>query len=286
MKIKVGLAQLKPSLGDLERNLELHLSLIKRAKSDKLDLIVFPELSLTGYFLKDMVPVVSLNLQAPIIEKLKQESKGISIIFGFVEESEDHEFYNSAAYLEDGRVIKVHRKVYLPTYGMFDEHRYFGSGERIRAFETKFGRVGILICEDAWHPSTSYILAEDGAKLVFFLSSSPARGIREGEQIGSAQIWERINRTTAFSYSLYVVSVNRVGYEDGVNFWGGSEIIGPDGQVVVKGEYLQEGFLSETLDLGKVRRARMYTPLLRDEKLYLTLRELERIYEQRVANQP
>ncbi len=286
MKIKVGLAQLKPSLGDLKKNLELHLSLIEKAKAEQIDLIAFPELSLTGCFLKDMVPVVSIDLRAQIMEKMKEESKGISIIFGFVEESSDHEFYNSAVYIEDGRIKKVHRKVYLPTYGMFDEQRYFGSGETVRAFDTKFGRMGLLICEDAWHPSTSYILANDGAKLIFFLSNSPSRGIKEGEGLGSAQIWERVNRITAFFYSLYIVNVNRVGYEDGVNFWGGSEIVGPDGLVVTKGEYLQEEFLCGTIDLGKVRRARMYTPLLRDEKLHLTLRELERIYEQRTSNKP
>jgi len=278
LKIKVALAQTKPYLGAVNKNKEMMVDNIKKAIENKTDLIVFPELALTGYNLKDMVPVVALwNDENEEMKELLELSKEISIIFGAVEEDKRHNFYNVAYYLEDGEIKKVHRKVYLPTYGMFDEKRYFAKGDKFRAFDTKFGRIGMLICEDAWHSSSSYILSRDGADYVFVLASSPARGIDENEKLGSMRTWENMNRLYADLFNSYYIFVNRVGYEDGVNFWGGSEVIDPFGKVEGKAEYFEEKLLFVELERQKVRRARIYTPVLKDEDINLTIRELQRI---------
>ncbi|MBI4830799.1 MAG: carbon-nitrogen hydrolase [Candidatus Lindowbacteria bacterium] len=277
MKITVGAAQIKPTLGNVEANLQTAELVIENARAKGVDLLVFPELGLTGYYLRDMVPVVAMHDEHPVISKMIEHSRSISIAFGYVEESPDHRFYNSALYLEDGRIVHRHRKVYLPTYGMFDELRYFASGESVSAFDTKFGRMGILICEDVWHLSTGCILSADGADVMIHLASSPARGMKAEPRLDIYDTWENLNRTYASSFCCYVVFVNRVGCEDGLTFWGGSEIIDPDCTVAGKAKYLDEELLVADIDSDKIRRARMYTPVRRDERLDLTLKELRRI---------
>ncbi|HEX9079266.1 MAG TPA: nitrilase-related carbon-nitrogen hydrolase, partial [Desulfuromonadaceae bacterium] len=163
MDFSAVLAQIKPKLGCVADNLALIEERIEAARQAKADLVIFPELALTGYFLKDLVPEVARRLDSPEIIRLRELSRGIAIAVGFVEVTDDYRFYNSALYLEDGEIRHLHRKVYLPTYGLFDEQRYLARGERFRAFDTRFGRMGMLICEDMWHLSASYILAMDGA---------------------------------------------------------------------------------------------------------------------------
>jgi predicted amidohydrolase len=181
-------------------------------------------------------------------------------------------------------VRHVHRKVYLPTYGMFDEQRYFARGDRIRAFDSKFGRIAMLICEDLWHPSTIYLAALDGALAVICPSSSPLRGIvDEQSQDDNARYWEMINRVNAETFSLFMIYANRAGFEDGVGFWGGSEIVDPFGQRIAKAKYYEEAFLVGEVALESVRRKRTIAPLLRDEDLDLTINELMRIRERPAA---
>ena len=145
----------------------------------------------------------------------------MAVVFGFVEESRSSRFYNAAAFADAGTVRHVHRKVYLPTYGMFDEQRYFAAGDRIRAFDTRFGRLGLLICEDAWHLSCGVILQADGIDALIIIANSPGRGVREPE-LGSEQSWNLVTRTYATFLNIPVVFANRVGFEDGVCFWGGA----------------------------------------------------------------
>ncbi|SJZ34807.1 Predicted amidohydrolase [Trichlorobacter thiogenes] len=278
--ISVTLAQLKPKLGCVAENLVLIEERIKKAAADKVDLIVFPELAVTGYFLKDLVPEVALRIDSSEITHLKELSRQISIAIGLVEVTDDYRFYNTALYLEDGEIRHLHRKVYLPTYGLFDEQRYLARGERFRAFDTKFGRMGLLICEDMWHLSSSYILAMDGASILICLSSSPGRGI-EGEILGSARAWQQLTSTTAMFLNCRVLYCNRVGYEDGVNFWGGSEYIAPSGESVIRGKILEEDSVRATLDEGALRRERIFFPMLRDENLFVTMQELRRIESKR-----
>ena len=280
MDFTAVLAQIKPKLGCVANNLTLIEEQITKARDAGADLIVFPELALSGYFLKDLVPEVALRTDSPEILRLIELSRGISIAIGFVEETDDYNFYNSALYLEDGAICHLHRKVYLPTYGLFDEQRYLARGESFRAFDTRFGRFGIVICEDMWHLSASYILAMDGATTLICLSSSPARGI-EGDSPGSASAWQKLVSTTAMFLNCRVLYSNRVGFEDGVNFWGGSEYVAPSGESIVRAALLEEDFVTVRVAEGALRRERIISPLMRDENLFVTMQELQRIAEKR-----
>jgi predicted amidohydrolase len=277
---RVAIAQINPKLGDLQANMALYEAKIHQGGEAGAELLLFPELSLTGYFLRDMVPDVALTTRSPEMKKLKELSRGLPFVAGLVEESADHRFFNAAVYFEDGEIRHVHRKVYLPTYGMFDEQRYFARGDRVRAFDSKFGRLAILICEDLWHTSTIYLAALDGARAVLCPSSSPLRGIVDGQaQDDNARYWEMINRTYAETFSLFMLYGNRSGFEDGVGFWGGSEIVDPFGQRLAKAKYYGEDFIVSEVALEAVRRKRTMSPLLRDEDIDLTINELMRIRE-------
>ncbi|MFI5397124.1 MAG: nitrilase-related carbon-nitrogen hydrolase [Candidatus Binatia bacterium] len=274
----VAVAQVNPRLGDLEANLVLYEERAKAARGLGADLVVFPELSLTGYFLKDMVSTVALQLDAPEVKRLAELSRKGGLIAGLVEETSDYRFYNSAVYFEDGKIVHVHRKAYLPTYGLFDEGRYLARGDRIRSFDSRFGRCAILICEDMWHPSTLYVAALDGALTVFCPSASPLRGISDQrEQDDNARYWELINTMYAQTFALFLVYANRVGFEDGIGFWGGSEILDPTGARLSKGRYYEEDVIVGEINLKSARRQRVISPLLRDENIDLTINELTRI---------
>ncbi|HTG83041.1 MAG TPA: nitrilase-related carbon-nitrogen hydrolase [Geobacteraceae bacterium] len=283
MDFTVALAQVKPKLGCIADNLAMIEAAVEKGIQEGAGLVIFPELALTGYFLKDLVPEVALPLDSPEIMRLVELSRHISIAVGFVEVSRDYRFFNAALYLEDGAIRHLHRKVYLPTYGLFDEQRYLARGERLRAFDSKFGRVGILVCEDMWHLSAPYILAMDGATTLFCLSSSPGRGITAEESLGSTSAWQKLTATTAMFLNCRVLYCNRVGYEDGVNFWGGSEAVDPSGSVTVRGKILEEDFVLARIGEGALRRERIFSPMMRDESLPITMKELRRIEKERAC---
>jgi predicted amidohydrolase len=277
-KFSLALAQINTKLGDVEANLARHLELAHEAWQHRAELVIFPELSLTGYVLQDLAATVACRPTAddPVFRRLLHASNEIDLIVGFVEVDERYRYYISSAYLADGKVLHVHRKVYLPTYGLFDEKRYFAAGDSFRAFDTRFGRVGILICEDFWHASSPYTLWLDGADLLFFTSASPGRGVTE-EILGSAQWVENINRTYAGLFTTFVAHANRVGFEDGLNFWGGSTVFDPDGKQLAVAPFNAEGLTLAELDLNQLRRTRIRLPLLRDERPEVVLKELQRI---------
>lgn len=284
MDFKVALAQIKPKLGCVRDNLSIIEGAIAGAINNKADLIVFPELALTGYFLKDLVPDVALRLDSPEIARLKGLSKDIAICVGFVEATADYRFFNSSIFLDKGEIVHLHRKVYLPTYGLFDEQRYMAQGDRFRAFDTRFGRFGMVICEDLWHLSAPYILAMDGAATIICLSSSPGRGLTEDERLGSTIAWQRLTSTTATFLNARILYCNRVGYEDGINFWGGSEAVAPCGRSIARAKLMEDDLLFASLNEGELRRERILSPLMRDENLHLTIRELQHIEERRLIS--
>lgn len=283
-QFRAAIAQIAPTLGDLEKNLALHEQMAREAIAKEANLLVFPELSLTGYFLKDQVPSVALRQDAPALKLFRELSQRISLVVGFVEESPSHCFYNAAAYFEGGDVRHVHRKAYLPTYGIFDEARYLAAGSRIRAFDTALGRMAILICEDLWHPAAPALAAWDGAEIILCPSASPGRGQGGSGPFQNAHTWERTIRTYGDLLTCFVAYANRVGYEDGACFWGGSELVAPSGETLAKARYLDEELLVAEVDPGALRRARVVNPLLRDERLDLTLAELTRITQNRQAD--
>jgi predicted amidohydrolase len=279
--VRVALAQIAPKLGDVEANVDLHVEAIRLARREKAGVVVFPELSLTGYVLRDQVPEVALNAKAPLFRRLLRAAGDLDLVVGFVEEAPGHRFHNAAAYLSKNRIAHVHRKVYLPTYGMFEEGRDFAEGGVIRAFATPRGPAGILICEDAWHPTSAWILVQDGAEILFTLSSGPTRGAKPSRGVTSLPVWHELLRTTAQLQTSFVVYVNRVGYEDGLNFGGGSIALDPFGRTLAALPALTAGLTVAELDAEVLRRARAAYPLLRDEKLELVHREIARLRQER-----
>ncbi|MBA4600825.1 nitrilase-related carbon-nitrogen hydrolase [Thermoactinomyces mirandus] len=280
--MKVGLAQIRPRLGRVDSNVELHEEMIRRAQEEQVDLLVFPELSLTGYNLLDLTYEMARDPFSPEIQGLIQLAGDMDLVFGFVEHSPEHILYNSAAYISAGNLHYLHRKIYLPTYGMFDEGRYFGKGEVIRSFPTRFGQAGLLICEDVWHSSSSYILTQDGAQILVVISNAPASGVG-GPKLGAQDTWDTLLKNQAMLNGSYVLYCNRVGTEDGITFFGGSQVIDPFGEIEARADLFHEDLLVVDLDLDKVRKARFQTPVLRDENLDLTIRELSRIRRKRAG---
>ncbi|TFH37841.1 MAG: hypothetical protein E4G99_01395 [Anaerolineales bacterium] len=275
----IAMAQIATHLGDVEANLALHLETILQAKKQGAELVVFPELSLTGYLLQDLTPSVARRPvpDDPTFGPLLHASQDIDIILGFVEADDRHRFYIAAAYLSQGRILHVHRKVYLPTYGLFDEGRFFAGGDQVRAFDSPFGRIGMLICEDFWHASPPYLLWLDGAEILFLISASPGRGISADDRLESARWVERINQAYASLFTTYVIHTNRVGFEDGLHFWGGATAYNPDGHLLARGPDHEPALTLVQLDLAQLHRTRTRLPLLRDERTGLMQRELERI---------
>lgn len=282
MKLNLALAQINTRLGDVEANLSKHLEIIAEARAGGADLLVFPELSLTGYVLQDLATAVAHQPTPddPIFRPLLEASQGIDLVVGFVDEDRRHRFFIASAYLSRGRVLHVHHKVYLPTYGLFDEGRFFAWGDAVQAFDTRFGRLGILICEDFWHASPPYLLWLDGAEVLIFTSASPGRGLTTEPQLESARWVEHINRAYASLFTNFVVHANRVGYEDGLNFWGGSTVFDPNGDLIVKAPYHEEALILAEIDLNQLHRTRARLPLLRDERTALVMREMQRILSQ------
>ncbi len=281
-RLRLGLAQIKTTLGSPRANLEKHLSIIENARKQNIELLCFPELSLTGYVLQDLVSQTATPAgpESPLFEPLLDASWKLDLVVGYVEEDERHRYRIASAYLSGGKVVHVHHKVYLPTYGMFDEGRFLAQGERVRAFDTRWGRMGILICEDFWHASPPYLLWLDGAEVLLHCSSSPGRGLDNNPRLASNRWVDHVNQAYAGLFTVFVAHVNRVGFEDGLNFWGGSTVFDPDGELVSQAETFEETLLCTDLDLGRLQRTRARLPLLRDERPELALRELERLRSQ------
>jgi len=278
-RLTLALAQIATRLGDVDANLEKHLVWIEDARAKGADLVIFPELSLTGYVLQDLTSDVARRPSPddPAFRRLLPASRKIDVLFGFVEADPRSRFYISAAYLSQGEIVHIHRKVYLPTYGLFDEGRFFAWGDQVRAFDTRFGRVGVLICEDFWHASPPYLLWLDGAEMLLLISASPGRGLNRDDRLDSAGWVERINQAYASLFTTYVAHTNRVGFEDGLNFWGGATLYDPDGSLLAHGPYFQEALTLAEIDLAQIHRTRARLPLLRDERTSMVQRELARI---------
>lgn len=279
MRIRIALAQINTRLGVIESNLEKHLLYIQQARNAGADLVVFPELSLTGYVLQDLTPSVAHSAvpEDPVFKPLIEASQDIDLVVGFVDEDTRHRFFIASAYLSRGKIVHVHHKLYLPTYGLFDEGRFFAWGDTVSSFDTRFGRMGILICEDFWHASPPYLLWLDGTDIFLFTSASPGRGLSKEPRLESARWVEHLNQAYASLFTAFVVHTNRVGYEDGLNFWGGSTIFDPDGTLIQQSPYHQEALSIAELDLNELHRVRARLPLLRDERTSLVQREMDRI---------
>ena len=278
MDCRITLSQTNPSLGNVHANLEDHRARIRAAVAAERDLILFPELSLTGYFLKDQTYDLGLELEAPELAEVAELSMKVSIGMGFVERTSEGRLYNSYGFFEGGELLHVHRKVHLVTYGMFDESRDFAAGDRYETVQSKHGRFGVLICEDMWHMPGPYLHFLSGADALLVPSCSPARGVSEpGPGLASARAWSQLLQTVATFTQSHVLYVNRVGWEDGVGFGGGTSAFDPFGECTHSLAEFEPGELELAISSAPLHRARVQTPLLRDERPRVLMSELARL---------
>ncbi len=284
--IRIAVAQVAPRLGVLDENVARHVEVLAEARARGADLVVFPELGLTGYQLQDLAAEIAIGRDDRRLAPLIAATAGLSAIVSFVEESPDHRLFIAAALVEDGAIVHVHRKLYLPTYGLFDERRFFASGDALRASDSRLGtRLGIGICEDFWHLPIPQILALDGARILVNVSSSPGRDLAATHEVGlgTATSWWTLMRAYAQLTTSVVVFVNRVGIDESIAFWGGSEVIDPTGQPIFTAPLFEEGVHVVEVHPQDVRRERIALPLLRDERPEFIAREYERIVAERAA---
>lgn len=277
MTVRLAIAQCAPALGAFTRNVAMHQDWIGRARSAGAALVVFPELSLTGYYLKDLAADVACAADGAELAPIAAASRDIDVCAGFVERGADARLHIAQGYWSKGRLVHVHRKVYLPTYGIFDDGRYFGPGERFDVFPSALGPAGLAICEDLWHVSVPYLYGATGATVVLSPASSPGRGVAEGGDLGTAESCRLMDRFYAQYLTLHVVFVNRVGHEDGIAFWGGSEVVAPDGSLVARAPDFEEHLLVAEIDRDLLARERDRNPLIRDERPDLVVGHLARM---------
>ena len=285
MEYRIALAQVAPRLGDVDANLAIAADAVRRAAIEGATLTVLPELALTGYLLQDLVPEVSMRADDPRLLSVGDDAPRMLVAAGFVEETDDHRYCNSAALVRDGALVGLHRKVYLPTYGLFDEGRFTRPGDRIRTVGVgePIGRIGVSVCEDFWHPSVPMIQAQDGADLLVNISAGPSRAPGSSAGLEAIAGWHKMQDTYALLGTVAIAFCNRVGNEEGLTFWGGSRIIGPGGSTVAQAPLWDEALVVGAIDTDDVRMQRYGMPLLADERLELVRRELDRIIAERAG---
>ena len=276
--MRVALAQVNPVLGDVDANLLQTEKAIQNAREKGADLVVFPELSLTGYSLGGIDDDVSMGVLDERLTAMIQKTGDISVVLGFHEDSGTFRTYNSAAYFEDGALAHLHRKLYLPTYGIFEERKFFSPGQRMLAFGTKFGRMATLICNDAWQPALGFLAVQDSARVLLVPTNSADS--RFPGDLDTTEYWHDITRFYAKMFECYVVFVNRVGTEGDLDFWGSSHVVDPLGNIMVEAALYKEDMVTADLDLKSVMQRRRRVPLLREARLGLLSRELNRLVEE------
>ena len=270
----VALAQVNPACGDLEVNVKMHVAQAEQALETGADLIVFPELSLTGYTLKDQTLDIMRPADCPEFARLRELSRHIAICAGFVEQGEDGIPYNSAFFMDAGEVRHVHRKMYLPTHGMFEELKFLGRGRQLSVFDTRFGRTGIVICRDLFHPLEVSTMAALGVELLLAPSAMPARGFG-GEELAIEQTVSLALGSASMFLGMFVVYVNRVGFDDGLGVYGGSALSDPVGGITVSAPRFEAVQVLGTVDTAHIARHRYQLPIRREEDLAIVRHALE-----------
>jgi predicted amidohydrolase len=281
-ELQLAVVQLDARPGELAANIA---RVATAARAAAADVVLTPELALTGYDVRDAAHELAVTLEpgGPLPAPLDPlaDVPG-TLITGLIERGDDGVVYNVAAGLAAGAVRNIHRKIYLPTYGMFDEARWFGRGRQVRPWPLHDGwRAGVLVCEDFWHPGLVYTLASSGIDVLLVMAAGPGRGAWDGGahgQFASADAWEEIARATARLYGIYVGLANRVGVEDGVTFAGGSVIVSPAGRVLARAPSLEPATLRATLDPGLLLQARRPGFHGRDDDPLLVAHELLRLH--------
>jgi len=295
--MKVGVYQTDPVLLDVKTNLESTIDKIQAANAQGIDLVVFPELALTGYFVRERYHEAALRIDSPEIKQLAGATKGTAAVVGFIEESAAMNFYNSALVAVDGEVLFAYRKLNLPNYGVFEEGKIFSGGKHVRVFKLKGLTIATFICNDLWHPSLPYLGVTQKAD-IFITMFNSSRGSM-GNEFSNIESWNIINRFYSRVFGVYNLCANRVGCEvfeglrsdDGkeadevpaavdeepFRFWGGSEIINPFGQALITAALFDPDAIFADISRDIVRKKRILLPYLRNDDPYFTHRELGRI---------
>lgn len=276
MQMKIRAVQFSPVLGNISKNMDFHVSRINRAIEDHCDLIVFPELSLSGYHMKDIVFDIALKPDSGEIAELNEMSRDIDIVVGLPYEQPAGIISNSALYLSGGTCLHNHRKVQLPNFSMFQERMIFKPGNTFKSFKIGDFTVGMIICREILFPVNAYLYYLQGVDLLIGISNSPFRGLNK-EHFASTRLWETMGYVFSVFYHQHYVFVNRTGFEDGIGFTGGSFFAGSGKGIVTKAKYFEEDEIDFEINPEDVRRARIAGNYLRDEKPGLILKELNRI---------
>ncbi|MCA1719288.1 MAG: amidohydrolase [Actinobacteria bacterium] len=276
--MRVALAQIDCLLGDLAENLRRAKEVVGEAKDKGADLVVFPELTLAGYALREFSNEIAIEAQSEPIISLAEEAGEMGVVVGFCEEGRGFHIYNSAAYLEGGSLLHLHRKLYLPNYRIYEERKHYNPGQSLRAFDTKLGRMAILICNDAWQPFLPVIAVQDGAQVLIIPANSGHYPYPE--LLDTKEYWRDITRFYARMLESYVIFANRVGEEEDLVFLGYSHVVDPWGWVVAEGPDDEEALITVDIDLGNVRRRRREVPLVKEARLALLSKELNRLAEE------
>jgi len=306
--MKTAIYQTNPVLLDLKANLEDVIAKIRQGREEGAQLIVFPELALTGYFVGQKYHEVALRLDSKEIIKLASATKGTAAVVGFIEESPSMNFYNSALVAVDGEILFAYRKLNLPNYGVFEERKYFRSGKQIPVFKLCDFSIAVFICNDLWHPSLPYLGVTQKADIFVTIFNSSEGSM--GDEFSNMESWGIINTFYSRIFGIYNICANRVGDEtieerrvvlgipgeDGslenldqpicqrqtYNFWGGSEIINPFGQQIAKAALHEPDEIFGDIQRNLLRRKKILLPYLRNDDPFFTHRELQRIlYEEK-----
>jgi len=294
--MKVAVYQTSPVLLDVKANLEDVISKIHQGKKNGAQLIVFPELALTGYFVGPKYHKVALRLDSVEISQLAAATKGTAAVVGFIEESPSMNFYNSALVAVDGKIAFTYRKLNLPNYGVFEERKFFSSGKRIPVLKLHDFSIAVFICNDLWHPSLPYLGVTQKADIFLTIFNSSQGSM--GTAFSNIETWTIINSFYARIFGVYNICANRVG-EEGIQqrreknedsdtsssrsepgpykFWGGSEILNPFGQVIAQAEMYEPDEIFGELSRDILRQKKILLPYLRNDDPYFTHRELQRI---------
>ena len=276
--MRVALAQIDCILGDVDKNLRRAKEVIEEAKDRGADLVVFPELSLAGYAVGELSNEVAIEAKSEPLISLADEAGETAVVVGFCEEGRGFHVYNSVAYLQGGSLLHVHRKLYLPNYRIYEERKHYNPGQSLRAFDTRLGRMAMLICNDAWQPSLPFIAVQDGAQVLIIPANSGL--YPHPNLLDTREYWRDITRFYARMLQSYVIFVNRVGEQEDLVFLGYSHVVDPWGKVVAEGPGREEALIIADIDLGNVRRRRREVPLVKEARLALLSRELNRLAEE------
>ena len=258
-KFKVALAQISCKRGDKTENIRKIEDNVVRAKKQGVELVIFPELSVTGYVLRDQIYELAETIPGQstnILEKLAVKT-GTYIVFGVPELSDKTQatIYNAAVLVGPDGLIGKYRKMYLPTHSVFEEKRYFRPGYQTAVFETELGKIGLIICYDVFFPEVSRLTRLKGAQLIVCISASPAT---------RRAFFETLTVARAIENTAFLAYVNLVGIEDGLQFWGGSRLIGPNGRVLVKTKYDKEDLVIGEVNYADIRPVETFVPILKD----------------------